>query len=76
MTKSSFGLGKDASGKEFIHQKRGEFDKSNSEIDDSLDTTGEGKIYTTQLEKYPVQNLKTHISHLHPSCKFWQKARP
>ena len=77
MTKSSFALGKDASGKEFIYQKRGEADKNHNVNDDPFDTTGEGRVYATHLEKCPVQNYKTYISHLNPSCEFlWQKARP
>ena len=41
MTKETFAIGTDSSGKRFIYQKSGEVDKNHGVDDDQFDTTGE-----------------------------------
>ena len=76
MTKTSFRVSKDASGKHFIYQSVGESDKNHSIDDGPSETTGEGRIYATDGPKCPVACFVKYINALNPHIDdLWQKPR-
>ena len=65
MTKESFSLGVDASGKRFISQVTGEVDKNHSSISsDQFETIGEGRMYETGKPSCPLKSFLADVSHL------------
>ena len=77
MTRNTFAVGTDATGKRFTGQTHGELDKNHSENDHPFDTNGEGRIYETGGEKCPVACFLRYTSHLHPEQEaLWQRPRP
>ena len=76
MAKDSFAIGKDATGKRFVYQKKSENDKNHSYSDDSFATTGEGRIYETGGVSCPVRTYSKYMSLLHPmQPALWQRPR-
>ena len=77
MTKDTFKVDIDASGKRFIHQVDGESDKNHSISDHTFSTTGEGRIYETGGDKCPVNAFILYLSKLNPNLNaLWQRPRP
>ena len=76
MTKHSFAIGIDATGRDFIYQVQGELDKNHSVNDHSFDTIGEGRIYENGGSKCPVVCFKKYISKLNPNQdSLWQRPK-
>ena len=76
MTKSSFFVGHDATGKQYVYQVGSEVDKNHSVADAPFDTTGEGRIYETKSERCPVASFIKYLEHLHPiQTALWQRPR-
>ena len=66
MTKDTFSVGKDATGRRFVYQVGGEFDKNHGVNDCQSETNGEGRIYETNDKMCPVSSFEAYVSHLHP----------
>ena len=76
MTKNTFKVGTDASGKRYIYQDFGEADKNHGAGDHAFDTTGEGRIYETDTN-CPVKCFESYLSCLNPMCQaLWQRPHP
>ena len=76
MTKSTFRIGTDASGKKFIYQTTSEIDKNHNENDTTNDTNGEGRIYATGTKKCPVACFEKMLRVLNPNIDaLWQRPR-
>ena len=76
MTKHSFAIGIDATGRDFIYQVQGELDKNHSVNDHSFDTIGEARIYANDGSKCPVVCFKKYISKLNPNQdSLWQRPK-
>ena len=76
MTKETFSVATDATGKQYVYQVNSESDKNHGIQDNSFDTTGEGRIYQNSGEKCPVKMFKKYLSLLHPKQNaFWQRPR-
>ena len=76
MTKSTFQITTDATGKQFIHQKTSELTKNHNENDNNDDTNGEGRIYATGGSKCPVECFKKYLRVLNPNIDaLWQRPR-
>lgn len=74
MNKDTFLIGKDATGRRFVHQSTSEMDKNHGISDNDCDTIGEGRIYETGGSSCPVKTFEAYISHLHPlEFSFWQR---
>ena len=63
MDKTTFGVGTDATGKRFVFQYNGEYDKNHGILDDgtATHTSGEGRIYETGGPKCPVKTFLSYI---------------
>ena len=67
ITKSTFDVGADATGRKFIYQVSDELGKNHSANDNDFDTIGEGVLYEVPNHPLcPVKSFKTSISHLNP----------
>ena len=76
MTKSTYAVDKDASGKRFIYEVGGEATKNHGIEDQQNDTNGEGRIYETGGIKCPVHAFELYLSKLHPHINdLWQRPR-
>ena len=76
MTKDTFAVVADATGRTFIHQVKSEIDKNHNISDDSFDTTGEGKIYATGGYFCPERTFSKYVSLLHLlQPALWQRPR-
>ena len=76
MTKSTFRISTDASGKKFIYQTTSEIDKNHNENDTTNDTNGEGRIYATGTRKCPVACFEKMLLVLNPNIDaLWQRPR-
>jgi len=76
MTKRSFFVGHDLTGKQYVYQVGSEVDKNHSIADAPFDTTGEGRIYETKSERCPVASFIKYLEHLHPiQTLLWQLPR-
>ena len=49
MTKDTFSIARDASGREFVYQAIGEVDKNHNASDKPDDTIGEGRFYSSDI---------------------------
>ena len=76
MTKNTFKISKDASGKRFIFQTTSEITKNHNENDKNEDTNGEGRIYETGTKKCPVACFEKYLKVLNPNIDaLWQRPR-
>ena len=78
MTKESFSLGVDASGKRYISQVTGEVDKNHSSRTsiDQFETIGEGRMYETEKSSCPVKSFLAYVSHLNEKqIALWQRPK-
>ena len=76
MTKTSFAVDNDPSGKRYIHQIQFELDKNHNINDDAFDTIGEGRIYETKTSSCPVASFIKYNEHLSPDITaLWQKPK-
>ena len=74
MTKSTFGVAKDATGRRYVYQLGGELDKNHGVNDGQSETNGEGRMYETKDRNCPVSSYLKYISHLHPmEASLWQR---
>ena len=74
MDKTTFGVGTDATGKRFVFQYNGKYDKNHGIHDDGTASSGEGRIYETGGPKCPVKTFLSYTDHLNPFEKsFWQR---
>jgi hypothetical protein len=75
MSKDTFQVGVDASGRKFVYQAVDESDKNHNERDKPEDTVGEGRMYQVMVSPVcPVSSFKTYLLKLHPSCNdLWQR---
>ena len=74
MTKSSYYVSHDATGKQYIYQCGGELNKNHNIGDTPNDTTGEGRIYETNYEDCPVRSFIKYLLYLHPlQPALWQR---
>ena len=62
MTRKTFVVEMDGTGKQFIYQPLSEVDKNHHVNDHSFDTIGEGRIYETGGPKCPVQMFLKYVS--------------
>ena len=77
ITKSTFAVGCDASGKNFVYQVSGENDKNHSVDDGQFDTSGEGRMYETNSALCPYKSFVKYLNKLNPALNsFWQRPRP
>lgn len=76
MTRNTFGIETDASGRRYVFQKQGEMDKNHRETDRPDDTVGEGRMYELKgNDLCPVSSYEKYISKLHPdNDALWQRA--
>ena len=77
MSKSTFGIKADSSGREFVYQKEDEFDKNHRDSPTPGDTVGEGRIYARPGDPLcPVLSYKSYLERLHPQLdELWQRPR-
>ena len=76
MTKNTFKISADATGKPFIYQTTSELTKNHNENDNTTDTNGEGRVYETNGPKCPVACFKKMLKHLNPNIDaLWQRPR-
>ena len=76
MTKMTFEIASDATGKRFIQQSTSERDKNHTENDHPTDTTGEGRIYATGSDECPVACFEKYLRVLNPNIDaLWQRPR-
>ena len=74
MTKKTFGVFVDSTGRRFFAQVLGESDKNHGINDCPSDTTGEGRLYATGTSLCPVKCFEKYLSHLHPAQDaLWQR---
>ena len=74
MTKDTFSVSCDATGKRFISQQLSELDKKHSIHDDGHETPGDGRIYESGGKMCPVKTFEKYLSHLHPmENSLWQR---
>ena len=67
MTKSTFAVGVDATGREFVDMAVDEADKNHSSLDNPFDTAGEGALYVVPGHHLcPVATFKKYTSLLNP----------
>ena len=72
MTRSTFTVGEDTSGKKIIHQSQSKLDKNHKVYDNLFETTGEGRIYETGGSSCPVKLFLSYL-HLYPGQEaLWQ----
>ena len=76
MTKSTFYVSRDATGKQYLYQCMSEVDKNHNITDAPFDTNGEGRIYETNTLDCPVRSFIEYLTHLHPlQPTLWQRPR-
>ena len=77
MTKSTFAVSRDATGRRFVYEVEDEADKNHSSSDNNFDTIGEGYLYEVSGHPLcPVTTFELYISKLHPLQEaLWQKPR-
>ena len=77
MTKSTFAVGADATGRKFIYQVSDELDKNHGANDNDFDTISEGVLYEVPNHPLcPVKSFETYISHLNPEeNSLWQRPK-
>lgn len=75
MTKSTFAIGTDSTGRKFVHQIIGESTKNHGVDDTPDDTTGECKIYEQPESPFcPVKCFEKYLSKLSPKIDaLWQR---
>ncbi len=76
MTRDTFAVDTDGTGRRFVYQKRGELDKNHREKDGPDDTVGEGRMYELPGSPMcPVESFQKYISKLQPENEaLWQRA--
>ena len=77
MTKSTFAVSRDATGRRFVSEVEDEADKNHSSSDNNFDTIGEGCLYEVPGHPLcPVTTFELYISKLHlPQEALCQKPR-
>ena len=77
MTKSTFAVGVDATGREFVDMAVDEADKNHSSSDSPFDTPGEGALYAVPGHPLcPVATFKKYTSLLNPvENALWQRPK-
>ena len=75
MSKDTFIVGTDASGRKYVTQKMDELDKNHrGQSDKNFDTSGEGLMYETKDELCPVVSFNSYIQKLNPELNcLWQR---
>jgi hypothetical protein len=75
MSKETFKIGKDASGKEYVCQAVDEADKNHRVTDGPNETPGEGRMYEIKGNPAcPVTSFRKYVMKLHPDCDcLWQR---
>jgi hypothetical protein len=75
MTKATFRVGVDDTGREYVEQHVPEMDKNHKEDAKFDDTTGEGRMYDKPGNRQcPVTSYKFYLSKLHPDIdSLWQR---
>lgn len=75
MTRDTFMVETDSTGRRYVCQKRGELDKNHREKDRPDDTTGEGRMYALRgNDLCPVASYEKYISKLNPdNAALWQR---
>ena len=74
MTKSTFGVAKDATGRRYVYQVGGEWDKNHGVNDGQSETNGEGRMYETKDRNCPFSSYLKYLSYLHPmEVSLWQR---
>ena len=62
MTRDTFKMGKDASGRQFVYQAVGEVDKNHTASDKPDDTIGEGRYYSNDVRFISNSNLRQYLN--------------
>ena len=76
MTKETFSIDKDATGKRYVFQRTGELDKNHTLNDREHATIGEGRMYETGTRLCPVESFIKYVGKLNPSLNdLWQRPK-
>ena len=78
LTKQSFAVQKDATGRKFVYQATDELDKNHRGKDQPDDSTGEGRMYERKDSPFcPVKAFELYLSKLNPNLPYlWQRPKP
>ena len=69
MTKDTFGIGEDGSGRAYVYQQVDESDKNHQNCAND-DTVGEGRMYSIPGNPLcPVSSFRNYLSKLNPDCQ-------
>ena len=76
LTKQSFAIKTEATGRKFVYQAADKLDKNHRGKDNADDCTGEGRMYEQDGPFCPVKALELYLAKLNPelSC-LWQKPK-
>ncbi|CAG2219544.1 unnamed protein product [Mytilus edulis] len=77
MTKNTFAIKTDSSGREYVHQQIDEYDKNHRDEATPDDTVGEARMYAREGDPLcPVLSFKLYLEKLHPALNdFWQRTK-
>ena len=77
LTKQTFAVQADATGKKYVYQALDELDKNHRGKDQPDDSPGEGRMYERPNSPYcPVKTFELYLSKLNPSLScLWQKPK-
>ncbi|XP_076080239.1 uncharacterized protein LOC143051094 [Mytilus galloprovincialis] len=77
MTKNTFAIKTDSSGREYVHQQIDEYDKNHRDEASPDDTVGEARMYAREGDPLcPVLSFKLYLEKLHPALNdFWQRKK-
>ena len=75
MTRETFAVATDASGRKFVYEVEDEADKNHDAHENSFDTIGEGTPAQVPGHRCPVKTFQDYIIKLHPDEKSWQSRR-
>ncbi|VDI51112.1 Hypothetical predicted protein [Mytilus galloprovincialis] len=77
MTKNTFAIKTDSSGREYVHQQIDEYDKNHRDEASPDDTVGEARMYAREGDPLcPVLSFKLYLEKLHPALNdFWQRTK-
>lgn len=75
MTRDTFSVGTDSTGRRYVYQLKGELDKNHRERDKPDDTVGEGRMYELPGDDMcPVASYTKYLTKLHPDNQaLWQR---
>ena len=77
LTKQTFAVQADATGKKYVYQALDELDKNHRGKDQPDDSPGEGRMYERPNSPYcPVKTFELYLSKLNPSLScLWQRSK-